>query len=197
VLADPAFAAELEILRGGNSADNALAVRNNAREYVSQGVQSVLGLQFGALAAAHALEVGARYHRDSEDRFQHEDAYRMQDGRMVLTTAGAPGSQDNRIGEARALALFVEDRITHGRWTFSPGRTLREHRLHELDRVREGRCDARGARERRRKRRTGLGARHRRDAADRLGTAQSSPACTAASARPDPVPTTRRAPSRV
>ncbi|HSJ06637.1 MAG TPA: TonB-dependent receptor, partial [Longimicrobiales bacterium] len=121
VLSDPIFAGELEILRGGTSADDALTVRANARDYVSRGVQSVLGLQFGVLGGAHTLEVGARYHRDSEDRFQHDDLYRMQDGRMVLTTAGAPGSQDNRIAEAQALALFMEDRIQYGRWIVSPG----------------------------------------------------------------------------
>jgi Fe(3+) dicitrate transport protein len=120
VLTDPAQAGALAVLRGANSADNALIIRSNAREYRSEGLQSVLGLQFHLLGS-HALEFGARYHRDSEDRFQHEDAFRMQNGRMELTTAGAPGSQDNRVAEARALALFVEDRITVGSWTFTTG----------------------------------------------------------------------------
>jgi Fe(3+) dicitrate transport protein len=119
-LTDASRAAELAVLQGGNSADGALLVRLNAREYLSQGVQSVLALEF-ELLAAHTLEIGARYHVDSEGRFQHDDAYRMENGRMVLTKAGAPGSQDNRVGEARALSLFVEDRITAGAWTFSPG----------------------------------------------------------------------------
>jgi Fe(3+) dicitrate transport protein len=77
-------------------------------------------VQFQALGS-HALEVGGRYHFDSEDRFQHEDAYRMRGGRMELTRSAAPGSQDNRMGEARALALFAQDRITLGAWTLSPG----------------------------------------------------------------------------
>jgi Fe(3+) dicitrate transport protein len=119
-LTDAAHADQLAILRGANSEDNALLVRSNAREYVSQGVQSVLGLQFDMLAA-HTLEIGARYHRDSEDRFQHDDAFRMENGLMVLTLAGAPGSQDNRVARAHALSLFVEDRITAGAWTFTPG----------------------------------------------------------------------------
>jgi Fe(3+) dicitrate transport protein len=121
VLSNPSLAADLDVLRGADSPDHALLVRHNARDYVSEGVQSVLGLQFTALGAAHSLELGARWHRDSEDRFQHEDAYAMRGGRMVLTRAGAPGSQDNRIGAARALALFAENRITHGAWTLSPG----------------------------------------------------------------------------
>jgi Fe(3+) dicitrate transport protein len=120
VLVNPAFEADLDVLRGGNSADHALLVRAAIRDYISEGVQTSLGLQFTALAQ-HSLEVGARLHRDSEDRFQHDDAYRMQDGVMVRTRAGAPGTNDNRFSDAKALALFVEDRITAGAWTFSPG----------------------------------------------------------------------------
>ncbi|CAN5895828.1 TonB-dependent receptor [soil metagenome] len=120
VLTRPEQAAALDVLRGANSADNALIVRSNAREYVSQGVQSVVGVQFDAVGA-HSLELGIRVHRDSEDRFQHDDAYRMLNGRMDLTKAGAPGSQDNRLAEAEALALFAEDRVTLGAWTITPG----------------------------------------------------------------------------
>jgi Fe(3+) dicitrate transport protein len=120
VLADPAHAAELSILRGADSDADALIVRANARDYVSQGVQSVVGIRFNALGR-HAVELGVRVHRDAEDRFQHEDGYRMAAGRMELTRAGAPGSQDNRIAEARATALFVEDHIGVAAWTFTPG----------------------------------------------------------------------------
>jgi Fe(3+) dicitrate transport protein len=120
VLTDPARSGQLAILQGAASDDNALFVRSNAREYVSQGVQSVVGVQFDLLGA-HSLELGVRYHRDSEDRFQHEDGFRMEGGRLVLTRAGAPGSQDNRVGRARAVSIFAEDRITAGAWTFTPG----------------------------------------------------------------------------
>jgi Fe(3+) dicitrate transport protein len=120
VLSDPSLASSLDVLRGATSADNALLVRANARDYLSQGAQTVLGVQFD-LVGVHSLEFGARYHRDSEDRFQHDDAYAMRNGVMVLTRAGAPGTQDNRMGEATALALFAEDRITLGGWTVSPG----------------------------------------------------------------------------
>lgn len=113
--------AALDILRGATSADDALVVRANAREYVSQGIQSVAGLRLELGGTAHDLEAGVRYHRDEEDRFQHDDAYRMQDGRMVLTREGAPGSQANRVNEAEAWAFFVQDRIAMGRWTLAPG----------------------------------------------------------------------------
>jgi Fe(3+) dicitrate transport protein len=106
---------------GTSSAAGALRVRNNAREYYATGVQSVLGLAFDAGGAAHDLELSARFHRDEEDRFQNDDRYQMVDGAMALTTAGVPGTQDNRIGEAEAWALFARDTITWGSWSVTPG----------------------------------------------------------------------------
>jgi len=111
------YSAELDIARGAESARDALAVRANNREYYSQGVQTVLGLRF----AQHNLELGFRYHKDQEDRLQHEDGFQMVDGDMMLTSRGAPGSQSNRINEATAWALFVQDQFELGRWTLSPG----------------------------------------------------------------------------
>lgn len=106
---------------GTSSAAGALRVRNNNREYYAKGLQTVLGYAFDAGGAAHELEVSARYHRDEEDRFQNDDRYQMVDGRMVLTSAGAPGTQDNRIGEAEAWAFFVRDTISWDAWTLTPG----------------------------------------------------------------------------
>ncbi|HEU0226020.1 MAG TPA: TonB-dependent receptor [Steroidobacteraceae bacterium] len=106
---------------GTSSAAGALRVRNNAREYYAAGIQSVLGIEFDAGRSSHTLEFSARYHRDEEDRFQHDDRYQMVDGSMLLTTAGTPGTQDNRIGEAEAWAFFVRDTIRAGAWTLTPG----------------------------------------------------------------------------
>ena len=122
VLADPVrYADELSIAKGGDSGVGALRVRANNRAYVSSGVGSVLGLRRNSGNVRHNLEFGVRYHRDEEDRFQHEDGFRMSGGRMVLTSAGAPGSQSNRLGEGRALAFFVEDKLEWGRLTLRPG----------------------------------------------------------------------------
>ena len=122
VVADPEeFAPEMAILRGATSEDGALLVRANNREYFSQGIQSTLGVRFETGPASHALEFGLRYHQDEEDRFQHEDAFRMESGRMVLTRPGAPGSQANRVAAADALAFFVQDHFELGRLTLVPG----------------------------------------------------------------------------
>jgi Fe(3+) dicitrate transport protein len=99
----------------------ALRVRNNNRVYYAEGVQSVLAATFSTGAAAHRLELSARYHRDEEDRFQQDDRFQMTGGQMILTSAGAPGSQENRVGQAKAWAFFVRDTIDFGSLTLTPG----------------------------------------------------------------------------
>jgi Fe(3+) dicitrate transport protein len=122
VLADPgSHGTELSVLRGADSADDALVVRANNREYFGQGVEAQFGARFRTGALRHDLVTGVRYHEDAEDRLQWEDGYRMASGTMVLTSEGAPGSQANRVGDARAVALFVQDEIRAGRWALVPG----------------------------------------------------------------------------
>jgi Fe(3+) dicitrate transport protein len=125
VLADPAaFSVEYAALvgePGTSSAAGALRVRSNARAYYASGIQTVLGMDFTTGAVAHDLELSVRYHEDDEDRFQHDDLYQMVDGAMVLTSAGAPGTQDNRVGSAEAWAFFARDTMQAGRWTLTPG----------------------------------------------------------------------------
>lgn len=122
VLSQPEqYAPEMAILRGGDSPADALRIRSNHREYEALGLQSTVGLRFSALSARHDLEMGVRFHRDSEDRIQQEDAYTMTGGRMAMTTAGEAGTQDNRLGEARARAFYVQHHLTAGPVTLTPG----------------------------------------------------------------------------
>jgi Fe(3+) dicitrate transport protein len=125
VLANPeTFAEGYQTLvgpEGFTSAANALRVRNNNRAYVARGIQTVATARFATGAIDHSLELSARYHEDKEDRLQQDDRYQMVNGRMQLTSAGAPGSQDNRMGEAQAWAFFVRDTITAGALTIVPG----------------------------------------------------------------------------
>lgn len=119
VLQDPvANAAYYDILVGGNGE---LRVRNNNREYYTAGIQSVLGSSFLTGDLAHYLEFSVRYHEDEEDRLQNDDIYTMAGGVMTLTTRGAPGSQDNRVGDAKAWSFFVQDTIDWGKLTVTPG----------------------------------------------------------------------------
>lgn len=119
--ANPLQMADLIGAPGFTGRAGALRVRNNNRVYQATGVQSVLTAGFTTGGVSHAFEISARYHEDSEDRFQQDDRYQMVNGRMVLTTGGAPGSQDNRVGDAKAWAFFIRDTIEAGDVTFVPG----------------------------------------------------------------------------
>jgi Fe(3+) dicitrate transport protein len=122
IVANPeAFTSELAWIQGADSPDDAFRIRANNRTYRSEGVQAAFGYSIEGSRAHHGLEFGARIHRDDEDRLQWEDGFRMDNGRMVLTSEGAPGSQANRLSDARAVALYVQDEIRSGRWTFTPG----------------------------------------------------------------------------
>lgn len=122
ILADPAtYADQYAWISGEDSPANDLRIRNNNRSYYAQGIQSVLGIGFATGAASHDLEIGLRVHEDQEDRYQNDDRFQMLGGELVLTTDGAPGTQDNRVGDAEALSLYVQDTIEWGNWVFTPG----------------------------------------------------------------------------
>lgn len=115
------FSAEFDMVRGADSSVDALRVRANNRSYYAYGVESIFGLHFDTPAGRNQLQIDIRYHQDQEDRFQHDDGYQMSGGRMILTERGAPGSNSNRLSDAKAWALFIQDEISTGRWTFTPG----------------------------------------------------------------------------
>ncbi len=110
----------LGVLRGDRN--GTIRVRNNNRGYASYGLESVFDQRFEALGADHTLQIGVRLHEDYEDRFQNQDTYDVfANDRIALANAGAPGSQDNRKGTARSIALHVKDTIEWDQWSVSPG----------------------------------------------------------------------------
>lgn len=125
ILKDPVTnAAAYDVIVGAPglvSPDDALGIKNNNRSYYAMGIQGVLGYQFETGTASHTVEISARRHRDAMDRFQWVDSYRMDDGQLVLTTEGTPGTDSNRIEQADAWAFFVQDQIFWGDFTLTPG----------------------------------------------------------------------------
>ena len=119
----------LGILRGESSGPDALSVSENNRKYFGQGVQSSLGLTMGR----HDVELGARFHQDEEDRFQWEDGVQMIEGSMGLTSAGEPRTQSNRVSSATAVAAFLQNEISFGRWVVTPGVRLERIEFKRVD----------------------------------------------------------------
>ena len=122
LLDDPdTYAEELGWVKGGDSPDDALTLRNNNRDYFSKGVQSTFSTDASLAGADWRLTLGGRYHEDEEDRFQDDDKYRMEGGRMILTTDGPGGSQTNRVSDAEVFSMFTELEMSAGNWIVTPG----------------------------------------------------------------------------
>jgi len=105
------------LMNAENSVDDAYRIKANNRGYYSLGVQAVFNVNTGY----HDIQAGLRIHSDEMDRFQWEDRYGMQNGKLVMTTKATKGSDSNRIDSAEATALFVEDRFTAGDMTVTAG----------------------------------------------------------------------------
>lgn len=126
-LADPAQAQALAVLKG--EAAGRLDYRNNNREYGLKGIESILSRQFALGGTQHTLNAGVRLHEDYIFRFQDDVSFTQDaSGQITGSSFGAPGSQDNRRIETRALAVHLEDVIEIGRLTLRPG-----IRLEDLD----------------------------------------------------------------
>ena len=106
-----------------NSVDDAYRIKANNREYYSSGIQAVFNV---VTDGGHDIQAGLRVHNDEMDRFQWEDRYGMQNGKLVMTTQATKGSDSNRIDSAEATALFVEDRFTTGAMTLTAGARYEE-----------------------------------------------------------------------
>ena len=98
-----------------------IQVRANDRQYVSRGVQGSLSWVGSIGDIGHTVQVGARYHEDEEDRLQRNSTYRQRQGGLHLDDRGLLGNAGNRIQQAEAFALFIQDRIEFGAWTLTPG----------------------------------------------------------------------------
>ena len=109
------------ILNGANTANGSIQLRSNSREYFSRGVQLGLDWQFTRGDAIHEIEVGMRYHENEEDRLQRNSTYHQQDGDLVLDDLGLLGNAGNRVQEAEALAIYIQDTIELGNWVLTPG----------------------------------------------------------------------------
>ncbi|TGN40635.1 TonB-dependent receptor family protein [Marinobacter confluentis] len=103
-------------LRG--EADVEFDIKNNNREYVSQGLDFKADWNTELAGMSHDLTFGTRLHEDEVDRFQPIDTYEqvVTNGRPTLefqssTLTTGIGSGDNRVEEADAWSSFIADRI--------------------------------------------------------------------------------------
>jgi len=108
-------AARQDILDGIAAAT--LTIKNNARDYFGQGVQTQYSDAFYVGSVKHEWLVGARYHEDEISRYQPVDTFNQDsNGNLIYQSTGAVGAGDNRVGEAEAVSLWAQDRMIIDRW---------------------------------------------------------------------------------
>ncbi len=99
-----------------------LRVRANNRKYNSKGIDSVAYYRFDTNEIQHEITAGIRFNMDRVRRFQWDDDYSQQaNGIIDNKTTGIPGGAGNRLQKTDALALFLQDTIKVGAWSFTPG----------------------------------------------------------------------------
>lgn len=104
-----------------DTAPGSIQLRSNAREYYSRGIQFKLDWSTEIGATSHQIQAGLRYHEDQEDRLQRNSTYQQVAGSLQLNDLGELGNAGNRIQDAQAVAIYVQDRIEFGNWTLTPG----------------------------------------------------------------------------
>ncbi len=126
ILADPTSGSRevyYRVLTGADdssSADEALMIGDNARVYVSQGIDTIFRWRHETGDWAHELRGGIRYHMDSVARTHTEDGYMMTGEQLVRDDTETVTSKKNEDG-ARALAIHLEYAAHWKGLTLRPG----------------------------------------------------------------------------
>lgn len=120
-------------LTGSSSTGSVLTVKANNRSYFGQGIQTELSKTFATGKLTHDLTWGARYHEDEIDRFQWIDEYAMQDGVMQLLLSGTPGTESNRVENAKAFSTYLQHQMKWEGFTVTPGVRFENIDLHRWD----------------------------------------------------------------
>ena len=101
--------------------NDVIAVKANNRDYLATGIQSKLNYRWGTDTSLHDMEAGLRYHYDEEDRFQWVDDYSITNGTMNLANGRLPGTDANRISDAKAFSSYILYKLKYKNLTLTPG----------------------------------------------------------------------------
>ncbi|MEM7292252.1 MAG: TonB-dependent receptor [Pseudomonadota bacterium] len=119
----PINAVYYDILTGesdSTTANETLLLGANARDYVSQGIQTTLNWTPFINNREHSITFGLRVHNDYIERHHTERGYLMQAGDLVHDGNPTRTTTLNKA-EADAIALYVHDEVTIDDLTLSGG----------------------------------------------------------------------------
>lgn len=121
---------EIKVLKGLYDGENNVIARNNNRKYFSQGIQ--LNGQYN-VGENGTIRFGTRYHNEEEDRFQADDKYVSTMDGLSLASKGAPGSQTNRVSDAKASASYAQYQHDFGKLTLTAGVRYENIKMNRTD----------------------------------------------------------------
>tara|TARA_B100000686_G_C16788744_1_gene977136 strand:- start:1216 stop:3477 length:2262 start_codon:yes stop_codon:yes gene_type:complete len=122
----------LSVLEG--KAEGSWTFKNNNRNYYLYGVQTSLTHNLVSGNTNHEINFGLRYHYDQIRRYQMQETYTQgSTGTITARSDGEWGGAGNRRQSTTAIALNMDDKITHGRWTVKPGFRVERLDLHYED----------------------------------------------------------------
>lgn len=116
-------------------ADQQLWIGPNARDFVSQGVESRLRWDTATGPLTHSVTGGVRFHHDRIDRLHSESPFALVEGDVFpVAVAGMAGSSPVRVttantGTAHALAVNAADAVSWQDLTVTPGVRVEVMRL--------------------------------------------------------------------
>ncbi|HOZ50231.1 MAG TPA: TonB-dependent receptor [Chitinophagaceae bacterium] len=120
ILNDPTtYQTGYNIMTGQENGD--IQYRSAARTFFSKGIQLNANYFFKTREITHKFQFGMRYHADEADRYGANSVYTMTNGRMIITTAGINGNQENQIRSAQSLATYLSYDIRYKGLKISPG----------------------------------------------------------------------------
>lgn len=125
------------ILRGqsnSGSDSEAILIGPNQRDFVSQGVQTVLRLAGKTGGIGHRFEYGMRLHNDRIERRHSEDAFNVVDGQLAPEGSATVVTAFNEAS-TDVVALHAADAMTLGPITFTPGIRFEGMRTTFVDRA--------------------------------------------------------------
>ena len=112
--------ADLATLKG--EGPGTLRLRANNRSYWAWGAETVVNPNIVTGPLQHDVNLGLRYNWDRVRRFQRDDDFtQAADGTITGRTFGMPGGGGDREQTVAAVAAFLEDAVSFGRWTVRPG----------------------------------------------------------------------------
>jgi Fe(3+) dicitrate transport protein len=106
-------------------ADEKLVLVDNQREFFSQGLQWRLDWQTEYGNSLHEVNAGVRWHRDQVERFHTADHFLMKSSQLIATGETTTTLKEE-TGQATALAVHVQDRISLDALTLTAGLRLEQ-----------------------------------------------------------------------